>query len=58
MFRIRLAQPKSIEQPIILPEDTIPPNFTYKTNSFTDQAHFRQHMKRNRTGEVGRPARA
>jgi hypothetical protein len=43
-------------QPILLLEDTISPNFAYKTNSFTDQAHFRQHMKRNRTGEVDRPA--
>jgi hypothetical protein len=43
-------------QPILPPEDTIPPKFAYKTNSFTDQAHFSQHMKHNRTGEVGRPA--
>ena len=54
--RSKKALKIDFEQPILLLEDTIPPKFAYKTNFFTDQAHFRQHMKYNRTGEVGRPA--
>jgi hypothetical protein len=52
--RSKKAPKINFEQPILLPEDAIPPKFAYKTNYFTNQVHFCQHLKHNRNGEVGR----